>query len=88
MKALILAGLLSAATIPMAVAAENTAECQVDEARRAAAQRAVTPPAQSAPRSTEAQRVETEQDARAANVRRRNGKRIPDAELIGPRGSL
>ncbi len=83
MKVLILASLLSAAAVPMAVAAENTAECQIDETRRAAQQRAAPPAAPTVARPTTAA-----QEARTANVRRRSGKRIPDAELIGPRGSL
>lgn len=88
MKVLILAGLLSAAAIPMAAAVENTTECQVDDARRTAQQRAETPAAPRAVRPTAVHRAEAAQDARAASERRRSGKRIPDAELIGPRGSL
>ena len=89
MRVWILAGLLTAAMAPLAAASENTAECQLDETRRAAASRDEAPatPAPTA-RPTAAPRVAAEQAPRPETPRRRNGKRIPDAELIGPRGAL
>ncbi len=89
MKVWILAGLLTAAMAPFAAASETTVECQLDDTRRAAAPRteAPAPPAPTA-RPTAAPRVAAEQAPRPEAPRRRNGKRIPDAELIGPRGAL
>ncbi len=90
MKAWMLAGLFTLATVSMASAAESTEACQVDDVRRAAQERAETPsvpPSVAAiARPTVAQRDVTE-PARA-EPRRRTGKRIPDAELIGPRSTL
>jgi len=90
MKAWMLAGLVTIAMAPMAYAAEDTDACQVDEVRRASAQERIdAPPAPSTAivaRPTVAQRDVTE--AQRAEPRRRTGKRIPDAELIGPRSTL
>ncbi|MBC7769682.1 MAG: hypothetical protein H7124_12950, partial [Phycisphaerales bacterium] len=76
---------------------------EVGEDRRAPQVRIVTtepggsaPPVvapRAAPRSAEAQATqraaaEAAEAARAFAERRRSGKRIPDAELIGPRGAL
>lgn len=89
MKVWILAGLLTAAMAPLAAASENTVECQLDDTRRAAAPRTEAPAAPAPPaRPTAAPRVAAEQAPRPETPRRRNGKRIPDAELIGPRGAL
>ncbi|MGE0743497.1 MAG: hypothetical protein AB7O98_19355 [Hyphomonadaceae bacterium] len=93
MKVWILAGLFTVATVPFAAAAEVTAECQLDESRRATQERSdVAPAAPALPsvaRPVVAQRdAVTETAARAGGERRRSGKRIPDAELIGPRGAL
>lgn len=89
MKVWILAGLFTAAMAPLAAASENALECQLDDTRRAAAPRAEAPatPAPAA-RPAAAPRVAAEQAPRPETPRRRNGKRIPDAELIGPRGAL
>jgi hypothetical protein len=91
MKVLVMAGLFTVAMTPFAMAAEDTSECQLDENRRAAEQRVDTPtPAPNVARPTVAER----QVAEGAPVRpvvverRRSGKRIPDAQLIGPRGAL
>jgi hypothetical protein len=101
MKMWVLAGFFTAVTIPLAAASEDATECQVDNARQPAQVRidsggsgGSAPPARarttSAPRETPAQVAQREADEaeRAAAERRRNGKRIPDAELIGPRGAL
>jgi hypothetical protein len=90
MKVWILAGLFTVAMAPFAAASESTVECQLDDTRRAAAPRtdAPAPPAPSAVRPTAAPRVAAEQAPRPEAPRRRGGKRIPDAELIGPRGAL
>lgn len=91
MKVSVLAILITAATCPVAMAVEaGGLDCQVDDSRRAAEeQRAAPPPAPSAARPTVAQREVAEPGAaRTPAERRRNGKRIPDAELIGPRGAL
>lgn len=102
MKVWILAGVFIVATASFAVAAETAIGCEVDDARQAPQVRidsgspgGSAPPAatsrQPAPPRTEEQRVAVREAAEAARVvveRRRNGKRIPDAELIGPRGAL
>jgi hypothetical protein len=91
MKVWIFASLFSVAAIPVAGATENTAECQLDDARRAESQRVEAPStaATTTARPTVAQReAVTEPVARPPGERRRGGKRIPDAELIGPRGAL
>jgi hypothetical protein len=89
MKVLILTGLFTAAMVPLAAASETTAECQLDDTRRATQQR-VEAPASPAPtaRPTVAPRETAEQATPRETPRRRNVKRIPDAELIGPRGAL
>jgi len=94
----VLAGLFTVVTAPFAMAAETTAECQLDPDRRSVAQRLDAPAAPAAPnvgRPATTQREVTpppaaaaDQVRQAANDRRRSGKRIPDAELIGPRGAL
>jgi hypothetical protein len=89
MKVWILAGLFTVATAPIAAAAEDFSECQLDESRRPAAERVdaqAAAPAATA-RATVAQRA-PETTQRQPVERRRSGKRIPDAELIGPRGAL
>ncbi len=102
MKVLVLAGVLTAAAIPLAGAAEAAADCQLDEQGRRSQVRidsggaggsAPAAPARASATSREggvaehtAQR-ETETPRQTAE-RRRNGRRIPDAELIGPRGAL
>ncbi len=93
MKVLILAGLFSVAAIPFAAASETVAECELDDARRAEQQPVEAPASQpNVARPTIAQRDEAAQreeaGQRADGVRRRSGKRIPDAELMGPRGAL
>lgn len=89
MKVWVLAGLLTAAMAPLAAAAEDTAECELDETRRAVQARAETPAAPANARTTSAPRDADETAApRVEAQRRRNVKRIPDAELIGPRGAL
>lgn len=91
MKMWVLAGLFSVATVPAAFAVESTTECQVDDTRRVVEQRIEAPPAPAAPtiaRPTVAQRDATLAETPRLETRRRSGKRIPDAELIGPRGAL
>ena len=88
MRTLILAGAFSVFGAPLAMASEITSECQLDEARRGAQQRATnaTAAAPNQAQPTVAQRPDEAQ--RAAPPRRRYGKRVPDAELIEPRGAL
>lgn len=100
MRILVLAGVFTAAAIPLASVAEAAVDCQVEDARPVAQVRidgggaGGSAPARSArqtsaPREAAAeQTVQRDAEARAAAERRRNGKRIPDAELIGPRGAL
>ncbi len=98
MKVLVLTGLLTLATAPFASAAETDAECQLDENRRApqlridsdTANGGAPPTARqtSAPRDSRQQPRVGEETARTTAEGRRSGKRIPDAELIGPRGAL
>lgn len=85
MKAWVLAGVMSVVTIPFASAAETTGECQLDETRRSA-QPQSAPAAPSVARPTVAERAA--EPTRAHAPRRRSGKHIPDAELIGVRGAL
>lgn len=99
MKTWVLAGLFTVAAAPFANAAETTAECQLDTSRRSVEQR-IDAPVQPAAPTTVARPTVTQREAapppqaggdqvrQAANDRRRGGKRIPDAELIGPRGAL
>jgi hypothetical protein len=92
MKAWVLAGLFTVVTAPVAFAGEDTTECQLDETRRASTQRSDTV-APTIARPTVAQReVAPDPAPRPTGPsgvdRRRNGKRIPDAQLIGPRGAL
>lgn len=95
----VVAGLFTVVTAPFAMAAETTTECQLDPDRRSVAQRLDAPAAPAAPNvgrpAATTQREVTpppasaaDQVRQAANDRRRSGKRIPDAELIGPRGAL
>jgi hypothetical protein len=99
MKIWVMAGLFTAAAIPFAGAAEASAECQVDDTRRmphvriddgAPGGSAATTATPTAQRDVNADRTAREAAERAAAMaeRRRSGKRIPDAELIGPRGAL
>ena len=91
MRVLVLAGLFTAVTAPMAMAGENTIECQLDDTRRASAEQRLddaTPPATTTvarPTVAQAQPADT---PRPAAERRRNGKPVPDARLIAPRGVL
>ncbi|MGQ0533311.1 MAG: hypothetical protein ACT4OF_11570 [Caulobacteraceae bacterium] len=91
MRVVVLAGLITAATVPFAAASESEVDCQLDETRRASAeQRLDAPPAPAATtaRPTVAQREAAETPRPVPAERRRNGKRVPDAELISPRGVL
>jgi hypothetical protein len=91
MKIWVLAGLFTVATAPMAYAAGDTTECQLDDARRASQQHVEAQGAATIARPTVAERVVVDPapaPARVVAERRRNGKRIPDAQLIGPRGAL
>jgi hypothetical protein len=91
MKVWVLAGLFTVATAPLAFAAEDTTECQLDDARRSAQQQVEAPASPTIARPTVAEREVADPapvPARAPAERRRNGKRIPDAQLIGPRGAL
>lgn len=93
MRVLVLAGFITAATVPFAAASDDVIECQGVDVRRASAeQRLDTPPvapaaaparpAAATPRETvEAQRLSPPE-------RRRGGKPVPDAQLMSPRGVL
>jgi hypothetical protein len=92
MKMWVLASLITIATIPVASALESTTDVQVDEGRRETrveSRDRMDPPASpaaSTARTTVAAREPTTRPDQ--QQRRRNGKRVPDAELIGPRGAL
>ncbi len=92
MRMLVLAGLITVATVPFAAASENEIDCQVtDVARVQADQRLDQPPIAPAAtvRPTVVQREAVAETPRPVVVeRRRNGKPIPDAQLIQPRGAL
>jgi hypothetical protein len=95
MRVLVLAGLFTAIAAPVAMAGENEIECQMADMQRAPAEQRlddVTPPAPAPGTPTIARpTVAQAQPAgtpRPAGERRRNGKRVPDAALIAPRGVL
>ncbi len=83
-----LAALIAFCATP-AFAADNTKACQLDETRRREPEAAASQPA---PAPTQAAAVPREVVATPERSepapRRRSGRRIPDAELIGPRGAL
>ena len=92
MRVLVLAGLMTVATVSLAAADEGEINCQFADVSRAQAdQRLDQPPA--APASTarpvivQREAVEAPRPTTAAE-RRRGGKLIPDAQLIQPRGAL
>lgn len=87
MRVLALASLIAVCATP-AFAVENTKACQLDETRRGEPEVSAPQPA-SAPAPTAAARAAAVTPERAEPApRRRSGRRIPDAELIGPRGAL
>jgi len=95
MKTWVLAALITVVTIPVASALESTTDCQVDDSRRETRveQRERTDPPASPTASPTTARTTTlaTRDTNShpeQQQRRRNGKRVPDAELIGPRGAL
>ena len=89
MKVWILTGLFTAVMAPLAAASENPLECQLDDTGRSTQPR-IEAPASPAPtaRPTAAPREAAVQTTPRETARRRGVKRIPDAELIGPRGAL
>jgi len=84
-RMLALAGLLGLAGAPLAAASE-AASRDADEERRVMEQPAQPAPAEAPARPSVAQREEA--GTVRGEVRRRSGKRVPDAELIAPRGAL
>jgi len=90
MKVLVLAGALAAIAFPSAAAADVLPPCQSEDARSALSgdrvEPTAVPAAPAVARQAIAQRDVSE--TRAEPTRRRSGKRVPDAELIGPRGAL
>jgi hypothetical protein len=91
MKAILIAGVFSALTCGAAAAAEPDPECQIDETRRQArGERVATnpPPPRAVTRPNDAARTFADADTQPVTPRRRSGKTIPDAELIGRRGAL
>lgn len=87
MRVLLLAGFFAAVLAPSAFAVEDSKACQLDEMRRNSANTPPPPPAE-ARQSEAAPRAVAAEPVRTAPARRRGGKRIPDSELIGPRGAL
>lgn len=102
MRVLLLAGLITAATVPFAAAAENdfndfnaftdVIDCQVTDVSRAPAEQrldqAPVSPAASTPRPAVVVREAVETPRPVAGDRRRSGKPVPDAQLIQPRRTL
>ena len=92
MRMLVLAGLITVATAPFAAASESEIDCQVtDVARVQADQRldqAPIAPAAAVRPSVVQREAAAEAPRPAPAERRRNGKPIPDAQLIQPRGAL
>lgn len=93
MKMWVLAALITVATVPVASAFESTTDCQVDDSRRETRveQRERSDPPASPAATTARTTALATRDTNSRpeqQQRRRNGKRVPDAELIGPRGAL
>lgn len=90
MRAWGLAGLILVLGAPAAAASEGEEACRLDEQRRQRAEQTAQALPQSADteRAAPARAAQAERSSRAPTPRRRNGRRIPDAELIGPRGAL
>ncbi|HRP10113.1 MAG TPA: hypothetical protein PLK37_03685 [Terricaulis sp.] len=90
MKVLMLAGVIAAVAFPTAAAAEAVSPCQTEDARSALTsdrvEQTIAPAPPAVARQAAAPRETAE--ARSEPARRRSGKRVPDAELIGPRGAL
>ncbi len=90
MKVWVLAGALAAFAFPTMAAADVITPCRTDDSRGVLATDRAEPAAAAA-QQTNARPAQTQRDtteARAEPPRRRSGKRVPDAELIGPRGAL
>ena len=90
MKVWVLAGVLSAVAFPTAAAADTIGPCQTEEVRSVIApDRAEMTSVSAAPAAARPAATQREaSDTRGDPTRRRSGKRVPDAELIGPRGAL
>ncbi len=86
MRAWGLAGLILVLGAPAAAASEGVEACRLEERRRPRSEQAA--PAADTQRAAPARAAQAEQGSRAPAPRRRSGRRIPDAELIGPRGAL
>lgn len=88
-RVVIIAGAISALTCGVAAASEGEIECQSEDARSEERERVPSPPSpQAVARPSEGARVMAGAPTQPIAPRRRNGKTIPDAELIGPRGTL
>ncbi|MBX3429951.1 MAG: hypothetical protein KF779_10245 [Hyphomonadaceae bacterium] len=92
MRVLLLAGLITAATVPLAAAAETAIDCQTTDVLRTQAEerldQAPQSPAAPVTRPNVVQREAADAPRPTAAERRRSGKPIPDAQLIQPRGAL
>lgn len=91
MRVLLLAGLITAATVPFAAASETDIDAVAETSRVSAEQRLDQPPPSPAiavGRQTVAPREAAETPRPTPVERRRSGKPIPDAQLIQPRGAL
>jgi hypothetical protein len=87
MKVMVWAGLLALAGLAFAAEAKASVACDANPSPQTEHERVAAPaPPPRLARPVLARRQEAERDARA--TRRRGGRHIPDAELIGPRGSL
>lgn len=84
MKTLLLATVLSAAFTPAAFATQQGGACQLEERRRAEQ----PAPSRDVRTATSPECLQAGDGERAETPRRRSGKRIPDAELIGTRAVL
>ncbi len=89
-RVVIIAGAISALTCGVAAASEGEIECQSEDARSEERERVASmpPSPQAVARPSEGARVMAGAPTQPIAPRRRNGKTIPDAELIGPRGTL
>jgi len=88
MRVVIIAGAISALTCGVAAATENQIECQAEDARSQERERVASIPAPPQAIVRGGARVLAGAPTQPIAPRRRNGKTIPDAELIGPRGTL
>lgn len=92
MRSVLAVGVLAIIAWPSVASADEVSPCQAEEPRAAiSSTERVEPTAVAAPSVVTLRQAGTQREtaeARTDATRRRSGKRVPDAELIGPRGAL